>query len=680
MNEKNVSRTLPFALVHHANQYLISESYDNRQGISQIVEGYTAALHLHQKYNIPVNLHLSGTLIETIAWHCPNFFAIVKDMRAGHLLNIIGGTYAENVMPLFSHAFNRRQLSEHLWLCHHHLDCPPAEIKICWIPERVWDTAKLSPVLTDPSLANGGYRFVLLDNRILFPTNGSYPESLRAIFDSTGPYDFTTAQGSRPETELELGNVCTLHHIEESNGLSVIPISAEFRYWIPPRSGDDLNRLQKKITTLLHSNCNNVVLVYADDLEKTAGVGGWQSGSLAQYEAFLKWMTDQQTLEPILLTEWLADLPPPPKLALESGTFFELSQQWQAGEDYRGWWDHPEWAPYRRSLDIAHSAIRSASQAGAEKHLLALARKHLLASAYETAWYDSAQENYMPAPWAKAVASHARSSLVIAAAARWFAKSRREPSTRIVDVDRDGEEEVILRNEFLYAVLTPNHGGRLVYLFVLTEQGGAMVIGNPTDDWNFQQELNRHMDSPPNHPGALADMGSVHDRYQVSGMREAGTLLELTNIEEGSRLFGMRKRLILISDAPALMVCYQLPEGQNNLDTEVCLSPDYYRLLRWGRNNLERIAGQTWWGYRNGEIAVWAGLAEDENTAWGQPRHLQAGHGLSVHVQAQAPHFHALIGCGQIDDKQCQRLIARGRNTFHHMMPMATEKRKEVQL
>ena len=682
MSETNLPRSLPLALVHHANQYLIAENYNNRQGISQIVEGYAAILHLHDKYGISINLHLSGTLMEAIAWHRPEFFAVVKELRAKGLLNIIGGTYAENVMPLFSPGFNRRQLNEHLWLCRHHLDCLPAEIKICWVPERVWDTANLAGVLTDPSLANGGYRFVLLDNRILYPTNGSYPESPRASFDSGGPYDrmdsLTRRQSPQPESASGPEDACAIYHIAGSDGLVVVPISADLRYWIPPRSPDDLSRIQETVAALAKCGGDNTILVYADDLEKTAGVGGWQSDALERYEAFLQWVAGQSSLTPVLLADWLADRAALPERALEAGTFFELARQWNAGEDYRGWWESAEWSPYRNSLEAAQRTIRAASQAGAERRLLALAWKHLMASAYETAWYDSAQASYTPAPWAKAVAGHARSSLVIAAAARWFAKSERAPSTQLMDIDQDGEAEVVLRSKTLYAVLAPSHGGRLIYLFVLTSQGGAMVVGNPTDDWNFQQELNRYMDWPPNHPGALADMDGVHDRYQVTGMAGMGTRLELTNIESGSRLFGTRKRVVLIPDAPALVVCYRLPDGQNDLVMESCLSPDYYRLLREGRDGLHPSAGQTWSGFCNGETAAWVGLAREEETAWGQPAEVQAGHGSSIRIQAHAPHFHVLIGCRQTDDQQCQQLIGWGRNAFHRMGKRQTEKTSEV--
>jgi hypothetical protein len=181
MGERRLHQHAPIAFVHHANQYLITDGYDNRQGLSEIVEGYAAALRLHEHHRIPANLHLSGTLIEALAWHCPWFLTLVRRLLQKGLISLIGGTYAENVMPLFPAALNERQLNEHLWLYRHHLHCPPSEISICWVPERVWDTARLAPVLTSDRLANGGYQYVLLDDRLLYPTGAAYPDSPRAL-------------------------------------------------------------------------------------------------------------------------------------------------------------------------------------------------------------------------------------------------------------------------------------------------------------------------------------------------------------------------------------------------------------------------------------------------------------------------------------------------------------------
>ncbi len=676
MNRMRASHIVPVALVHHANQYLIAEGYDNRQGILEVVEGYAAALRLHEKHGVCANLHLSGTLIEAIAWHCPWFLTLVSTLRAKGLVALIGGTYAENVMLPFPPAFNLRQLNEHLWLYRHHLYCPPTEVKVCWVPERVWDTARLAPVITSSRLANGGYRFVLLDDRLLYPVNGSYSGSPRARFDSIGPYCLMAAStdGHRPSTTLRrLGGafrqakVHRVYRIAGANGLGIVPISANLRYWIPPRLPDHWRCLEETVEALAQDGGEDTLLVYADDLEKTAGVGGWEAGALERYDAFLRWVVSREDVAPVLLSDWLAGRPPKGARVLEAGAFFELAQDWQAGEDYRGWWESAAWSPYRRYLASAQDAVRAAEREGADSRLLSLAEKHLLASAYETAWHDPAEGGRAPAPWARAVASHARSSLVIAAAARWAGGARRErwPSTKVVDIDDDGEDEVVLRSKRLYAVITPSHGGRLAYLFALNPQGGSLVIGNPTDDWNFQQELNRYMDCPPNHPGALVDVGFEHDRYQVSAVGETAACVEMTNAQHGSRLFGMHKSVILAPDAPVLVVCYRLPDGPDRLAVEACLSPDYYRLLREGRRGLSPCQGRTWFGFRKKEVAVWIGLARDEETVQAEPAHAEAGHGLNVRIQANTCHFHLLVGCGQIDDEQCQQLIEWGRNAVH---------------
>ncbi len=62
------------AIVHHANQYVVTDGYDNRVGISGIVgtsssqTGLLRVLKLHERYRVPFSLHISGTLLESLAW------------------------------------------------------------------------------------------------------------------------------------------------------------------------------------------------------------------------------------------------------------------------------------------------------------------------------------------------------------------------------------------------------------------------------------------------------------------------------------------------------------------------------------------------------------------------------------------------------------------------------------
>ena len=646
---------LPVALVHHANQYLITEGYTEREGLGTLLAGYTRLLDLHEKYRIPVNLHVSGTLIEAAAWHSPAFLEGIRRMKASGLLSLVGGTYSENVLTAFDPEFNRRQLLELFWLYRRHLDCRPAELDICWIPERVWDTDRLSGVLTDESLPNGGYRYVLLDDRLLYPTDGADGGSDRTDFDGADPASPPPADALRPYT------------IAGGNGLQVVPMSTRLRYWVPP---DDRShwRSLSRTAELPTAPGDDTVLVYADDMEKSAGVGPWHPSALDRYEKFLRWLSAQPRLAPVSLPAWLRQRRRAPGMrTIEPGTFVELAHDWHAGEDYRGWHLDEAWRPYRAHLDRARTAVAEAERDGAEPHLIALAWKHLLASSYETAWHDTDRPDRPPAGWAKAVASHGRAAAVLAAAARWFARPDRPLGAELADLDADGTAELVLRNEHLFAVVAPDYGGRLVYLACLTADGGALVVGNPTDDWNRQEALNRYMDVPANHPGALADVGSVHDRHAVTVHHADGAVVaELVDVEETSPLCGLRKRVLLEDEAAALVVGYELPPGTSGLTVENCLSPDYHRLLRHGADGLRRHGSGTIRGARNGDVAVWVALAPDEGTTWAEPGRPDPGHGVLVRLVADSPRFHLVLGVGATDES-AEPAIDVGRERLDRM-------------
>jgi starch synthase len=670
---------LAIAIVHHANQYVITDGYENREGITELVQGYAAVLELHRRYAVPASLHLTGTLLEALAWHHPWMLELVTELIDDGLLSIVGGTYSENIMPLFGEEFNRRQLDEALCLYEGLLKRPPGEIAVVWLPERVWDPA-LAPVLTSDRLPNGGYRYVLVDDRLFFTTNESYLGSARAAFDAAGPYGpLLRACGgaaAEPADGRRLTQACRPYRIAGGRGLSAVPLSANLRYWVPPRRPEHWRRLADTFMAIA-DEAGYALLVYADDLEKTAGVGPWDSSGLDRYEAFLRRIVDRRPrLAPVRLDTWLERHPAREERRLEAGTFFELAQGWPAcaGEDYRRWAVSPAWSRYDRHFALAHEAVTGAERDGAEPRLLALAWKHLLASAHETAWHDApdssngrAPNGRAPAHWARAVASHARACLPIAAVARALRAPGGKPRAELTDLDADGSQEVLLCSQDLSAIVTAKHGGRIVYLFHRSPSGGVLSVGNPTDHWNWQEVLNRYMDVPRNHPGALADVGFEHDRYAVAelGTGDQYAFAELVNVEEESPLQGTRKTLLLPASAPVLLVCYQLAAHVNGLVTESCLSPDYYRLLREGRAGLSARAGLGWRGFSNWGVTAWIALADDEATAWTAPERSEAGHGLNLRLRSHDVHFHLLIGCGEAGEAELRRLLEDGRELLH---------------
>jgi thiamine kinase-like enzyme len=661
------------ALVHHANQYVITNGYADRQGMTDILglsnplwgpdvhrTGFLPLLQMHLDYRVPLNLHLSGTLMETLVWHNPDSLLLIKRLIKEQLLAIVGSTFSQNVMPFFSPDYNLRQINEELWMYREHLGLDLRGVQTFWVPERVWSTEKLAKILTSKELLNGGYKRVLLDDRLIYPWGGQYQGSERERFDH--------------EQRLEKEAFSTWE-IDDGCGLVMLPISRQLRCSIPPSNHESWQRLYELTDWLAHSDAEHTLAVYGDDLERAAGVGGWDSAHSERYEQFLRWLRDNRWIKPVLIDDWASDHSPVGKVAIEDGTFYELAQLWDAGENYRGWYEDPNCQEHRNYLIKAEQALVEAEQSGAEKSLLGLGWKHLLHSSYETAWHNRAEETpgYHPpghaghslwlAPWAAALTSHARGCLVIAQAAKWFADRDGLAHAEMTDIDDDGEEELVLKNDQIFAVFTLS-GGRLVYLFDLSDEGGRLVIGNLSDDWNLQEELNRYMDCPRNHPGALADVGYEHNRYYPTIANSEGDSVSFTlrNVEPGSPLHTLEKRISLAHDAAHISVAYVCPTNLWRVSTEICLSPDYHRLLKYGKKGLALFNGPSWRGWSNGSARTWVRIDQQESTIWDKPYESECGHGLNLRVTSFSREFHLELGLGT-PPRQFGRLKGRREET-----------------
>jgi hypothetical protein len=646
---------LPLALVHHANQYLITDGYTDREGLRDVIglgtarNGLLPLLQLHLRYRIPLNLHVSGTLIESVAWHCRGAFAALRPLRSANLLEIVGSAFSQPVMPLFSDEFNLRQLKHDLWLQRHYLDCDLRRVKTFWVPERVWDTRKLARVIASDGLPNGGYARVLLDDRLIFPTGERYEGSAREQFDHS------------PAPVLEAFTPC---EIAGGAGLLLLPISRELRYLIPPVDSTALDRLEVLLRHVADGGDGRVVAVYADDLEKAAGVGSWDPHNFDRYSRFLGWLRDRPWIQPILLGEWAVPHGALRCRDIDPGTFYELAREWGAGEDYRGWSDRDECHAERSYFAAAERALLHLDDQRADAGLAKLAWQHLMHCSYEALWHDPprSETNTPPrlAPWSTALASHARSCHAIAAAATWAAHRDGNAHAEIVDIDHDNEQEVVLKNDQLFAVVSPRRGARMTLMFDLTGRSARLVVGNISDDWNWQIELHRFMDCPRNHPGAFSDVGFEHDEYEVvPPVRNANTLLVVCrNIQRDSALYGAVKELRLTAASRHVSVTYRLPPHVARFSTEVCLSPNYYRLLRHGRTGVVPFNDRDWRGWANGATRTWVRFDPDQLLVWDTPHRAECGHGLNVRVTSFVHEFDLEMGVG-IPRPERMRGVAR---------------------
>ncbi len=640
---------IDFAIVHHANQYIITNGYLNREGLDDVIgihgrnTGYLKVLQLHRAYQIPFNLHLSGTLLEAILWHHPDFLIHLRDLGREGLLDFVGSCYGQNIMRFFSDQHNLNQLDEEISLYKQHFGVGAQDVKIFWPPERVWDTKRLAPLLTNKKLPNHGYEYVLVDDRLFHPVKDALVS--RKVFDlgrKRSPIDFCA---------------CI---IDQSKGLTALPISFFLRHNIPPHNQDSLERLEEYFHRLAAENSKSkcsLIAIYGDDLEKSAGCCGWIERGTGKYETFLKWLVKNPWVHPVKLNEW-AGRCGACEIPIEVGTYYEMSRHFGAGEDYGKWYHDSKWEKYRNYYAWSEGKVSEMSAKGADPALIKMAWKHLLASTWETAWHtppygthgstSSAQE---PSPWIKAIASHSRHAAVIAEAAYWMKHKDQTSHAYLQDIDHDGEDELILKNPWIFVVYSPTCGGRLIYLFSVSGTRGKMIIGNPCDDWNWMEELNKYMETPANHPGALADAGHENDRYEVTLIQTRGdqTKVVLVNKQEKSEALGLKKSLKFGSDSDEIEVTYQLPKGLTDFSIECGLSPDYLHLLRFGHRRLRAIRDLNTRGYSANGVSVWVRLKDSRKTIFDDAAARKFGHGYAIQIQVRRSPFTIWIGTEQAE-------------------------------
>jgi hypothetical protein len=208
----------------------------------------------------------------------------------------------------------------------------------------------------------------------------------------------------------------------------------------------------------------------------------------------------------------------------------------------------------------------------------------------------------------------------------------------ICDIDYDNEPDLVLQNDALFALISKRWGGRLVALFHVGGSRGAMVVGNPSDDWNFLEELNRFMETPRNHPGAFADVGFENDRYSCD-IEERGdsVVVRLLNVEKESAARGLKKEYELAPAGGLLTVRYRLPRTLKNISIDCGLSPDYLALLRHGSEIVTPAKTATGRGFSANGISIV--LESAPGMKWERPEQEWIGHGRTLRLEGTVREF-----------------------------------------
>lgn len=669
---------VPFAIVLHANQLVIGDGYVDRDGISATAVGYDAVLTLHLELGVPVALHLSGSLVEALAWHRPDLLARVRHCLSSGLVRCIGGTYGENIVPLAASAHNRRQLVAMAEVMRDLLGVDPADVPTAWLPERVWRTGPVVAALADATLPGGGYRRVLIDDRAMVPVSVDGVEHRRA-FDANGPYGWPVTGWPSSGRGLAQPHVLCTRRVAGTS-MEVVPLCSHLRYLVPPFDPAHLALVEDMARDLQpHGHAeSSPLLVFGDDLERVAGVAGWEP-ALSRYETFLRSLTASTLLRAVQLDEWCDGHPATQEIDPEPATYYELAHQHGAGEDYQNWARDPRWTSYADRLAGVDAAVQAAVDARPGSPLVQLADRLALIGHHETAWQDRdpGGQGTAPAPWARATARHAAEALPLVMADAWFEGQMMGMRALLDDVDGDGHDELVLAGNRLFAVIRPRWGGRLTTLVRRDRDGQiGVLVGNPVDHWNFQEDLGRFMDQPCMHPGALGVVGSEHSAFHVTRLDVVDSVIVavLEEVVDTEIPFGesgrLRLAVTLEQEADALGACWSRLGTPGELSVRNAICPDYHAVLRGGRQAVRlehtpRLAGAWLDGVSSTVPRAWVGVGDQPDVVLDPASFGQAGHALEVNVHCAGRHLDLVVGGGAVDDVLLDAHLRAVRHNLH---------------
>jgi alpha-amylase len=251
-------------------------------------DSYRPFLDVFEQYpGLPIALHTSGSLMEWLVAHHPEYVERLAVLAAAGRIEIVGGAFYEPILTMISTPDRIGQITRYSqWLTERF----GAPIHGMWVPERVWEQS-----LTR-DLATAGIRYTLLDD-----------------------YHFKNA--GLAEDELH-GYYVTE---DETKLLAVLPGSERLRYLIPfAEPQESINYLRD-----IAERQPGAVVVFGDDGEKFGNWPGtkehvYQNGWLRRFFEALH--ANRQWLRVVTPSEVLEQVPPLGKIYIPEGSYREMTE------------------------------------------------------------------------------------------------------------------------------------------------------------------------------------------------------------------------------------------------------------------------------------------------------------------------------------------------------------------
>jgi hypothetical protein len=620
IREQDSIGTAKYSAILHGNQAVkrASEIFelirnDQLKTPSGNPTGYHRALETHEKFNAPVNIHVSGTLAGSLQWakhpkaglDGPSFNHWIQHLVKTNKAALVGGVLAEHILPFFE----RSGVTEASVALNHEL---LQDVYQCAVPRIFWTPERVIRGATFHDIKSSGYQWTILDQH-------------NHIWKWYGKSDALTNNGYKVN-RIE-GVNCFLINDEPDQSKFSVTDGGVYRGTRELLLGKALDADQEQI-----------VIVF-DDWEAYAGRSftsfGVGNDNPDNYNLNVRWMANHPWIQIVTLEEAASWNWQPVDRGrganLSMTTYHWLNHATET--DYNSWYygsnQEESFAaqyPLLRFGQRANKRFGDVWTAGTLFHdtwqdvknapagsLKELAQAAYCTAIFETAWHDEDQNNYHHrdnngqylspdqsadriSGWAYGMHNKVRDASMIAAAAHWAAgQPGSKTKVEMRDLDQDGEQEAVLSNNRIFAVFE-NDGGRLVMAFArrLSDGQGYSVIGASIVD-----------------PGAHRE-SEIEGDYRVSGLRDhwvSGTSSDryinaryTVNIQSKSVTLrsddGLITKTVFLGDgSDRLNVTYQVDQSLGTIYVRTGFCPNLIQLLKSGQSAMR-------WIQQSGRVGV----------------------------------------------------------------------------
>ncbi|MEX0937126.1 MAG: alpha-amylase/4-alpha-glucanotransferase domain-containing protein [Pirellulales bacterium] len=442
-----------FVLVLHNHQPI-----GNFDGVFQqaFEDSYRPFLDVFESYpQLRIGLHTSGSLMEWLDAHHPEYVDRLAGLVASGNIEIVGGAFFEPILAMISSRDRVEQIRSYTRWLENRLG---ARVRGMWIPERVWEQSMTR------DLVDAGIQYTLLDDTH-FKNAGLHEDALHG------------------------------YYVTEDDGklLFVFPGSERLRYLIPfgPPEGT-IEHLRE-----VAEQQPGATVVFADDGEK---FGTWPETNKHVYDdgwlrRFFDLLVENSSwIKSTTPSEVLHATAPRGKVYLPEGSYremtewalpterlsdfedlrheFQLEQRWARVAPFMrgGFWrnfkvKYPESDEmYTRMQQVSRRLHEIEDQGGADLELLNRARRELFRGQCNCSyWHGAFGGIYLP-HLRNAVYRH----LILADNLLDHAIGRGDDriTATAADYNLDARQEVELASDRLLAYFTPATGGQLYELDV----------------------------------------------------------------------------------------------------------------------------------------------------------------------------------------------------------------------